>query len=137
VIFLPASRSPSDFPPLACCWTVFIVSNGASIVLEQAAASPEASVFFSPSVTAFDVDFFDVALGDVEAANGDGLIRPPRGMLLSTDLDEWTSLVMLNNLADAMAVCVERRNSESRNAALVIEEMIGLGISMVLGKGRA
>jgi hypothetical protein len=51
-IFLAASTKVKEVPPLTSCCTVLIVSNGANIVLEQAAANPEASVFFRPSVMA-------------------------------------------------------------------------------------
>eukprot|EP00984_Skeletonema_dohrnii_P021973 scaffold11092_cov66-Skeletonema_dohrnii-CCMP3373.AAC.1 len=47
-----ASSNPRDLPPETCCCTVLSVSNGASIVLEQAAARPEASVFLRPSAMA-------------------------------------------------------------------------------------
>jgi hypothetical protein len=43
-----------DFVPAEACWTVFIVSNGASIVLEHAAARPDARVLLSPSTIAED-----------------------------------------------------------------------------------
>ena len=39
---------------MTSCCTVFIVSNGANIVFEHAAANPEASVFLSPSARADD-----------------------------------------------------------------------------------
>jgi hypothetical protein len=49
-IIFPASISPMDFVPAEAC------SNGASIVLEHAAARPEARVLLSPSTIAEDDD---------------------------------------------------------------------------------
>lgn len=54
-IFLTACTSDNDIPPVTSCCTVFIVSNGANIVFEHAAANPEASVFLSPSARADDL----------------------------------------------------------------------------------
>jgi len=104
VMIRPASKRPNDFPPSTCCWTVFIVSNGASIVLEHAAAMPEASVFLSPSVTALDL--FGVAddVGDaLEAVGGAFFVRPPRGMFSAVFVDRCTtSFVIEKSLAEAM-----------------------------------
>jgi len=133
VICLPASRSPSDLPPATCCWTVFIVSNGASIVLEQAAARPEASVFLSPSVTAED-DFLGADVVVVEAVGDALLVRPPRGMWRTLGLAGWMPLplAMLNNLADAGTVREQRRNRESRSAAFILDKVIGLDMAQTL-----
>ena len=50
-----ASNIPRAFPPLlACCCIVLIVSNGANSALEQAAAIPEATEFFTPFIAALD-----------------------------------------------------------------------------------
>ena len=87
VILRPASSRPRDLPPSTCCWTVFSVSNGASIVLEQAAARPDASVFFRPSVMADDDDFVvvddDFAVVEDEAL----LVLPPPRMRCSRAVD--------------------------------------------------
>eukprot|EP00970_Alexandrium_tamarense_P006456 scaffold1102_cov195-Alexandrium_tamarense.AAC.30 len=80
ITFLAASISFKDVPPLTSCCTVFIVSNGANNVLEQAAASPDASVFLSPSMMAVLAGFVaDEALVVAAAA------LPPRGTLRTND----------------------------------------------------
>ncbi|KAL7467275.1 hypothetical protein ACHAXS_007523 [Conticribra weissflogii] len=82
-----ASTSPRDVPPSTCCWTVLSVSKGAKIVLEQAAAIPDASVFLSPSIMAvldadsnsdFDVDEYEDDFGLVEGNAIEDLHAPPR-----------------------------------------------------------
>mmetsp|Transcript_11760 Transcript_11760/g.22880 ORF Transcript_11760/g.22880 Transcript_11760/m.22880 type:complete len:167 (-) Transcript_11760:233-733(-) len=69
-----ASTSPRDVPPSTCCWTVLRVSKGAKMVLEQAAAIPEASVFLSPSTMAAleDVSTFDAGECEDEDEDKDG-----------------------------------------------------------------
>lgn len=90
-----------------------IVSKGANNVLEQAAARPEASVFFRPCVMAddFDNDFDEV---DCTAVVVDDDDRPPRG-IERTDVvkDFFCGLLcmlmlciisfLLNNLAETIA----------------------------------
>ena len=108
----PASKKPSDFPPSTCCWTVFIVSSGARSDLEQTAASPEASVFFSPAVTALD------SLPGAERtgkAVGDSLDRPPRRAL--TVAARLLSLAKMNNRPDNDADV--GRSNEMRFSALI------------------
>jgi hypothetical protein len=61
---LPASIIPMDFVPADACCTVLIVSNGASIVLEHAAARPDARVLLRPSTRADDDDVDDEGGGD-------------------------------------------------------------------------
>lgn len=108
------------------------MSNGANIVLEQAAARLEASVFLRPAVMALVVDFVDVV--DCEADDdGDDFVRPPRGMVLAcTVLDDGTTaallVVMLNNLAETKTDVSDesRRNSEKRRDTLILDEMVGL-----------
>ena len=58
VIIFVAWYNDIDDSVWTCCWTVFIVSKGASKVLEHAAARPDASVFFKPCVTALEDDDF-------------------------------------------------------------------------------
>ena len=137
MICLPASRSPSDLPPATCCWTVFIVSNGASIVLEQAAARPEASVFLSPSVTADDGFLGVVVVGAV--VEDALLVRPPRGMVRTSGLAGWMPLplAMLNDLADAGTVREQKRNRESRSAAFILEKILGLDMAQAVDPTKA
>mmetsp|Transcript_5762 Transcript_5762/g.12586 ORF Transcript_5762/g.12586 Transcript_5762/m.12586 type:complete len:164 (+) Transcript_5762:818-1309(+) len=132
LIIFPASMRPRDLSPTTFCWTVFMVSNGASIVLEHAAARPEARVFLSPSVTAVD-DFLVVDVVVVEADGDETRVRPPRGML-RTALDGLTmSWLMLNSLADERAGCDDRRSSESRSAALILDSFTRLNMAKTLG----
>jgi len=123
-----------------CCWTVFIVSKGARIVLEQAAARPEARVFLSPSVMAEDDAFCLVVVVTVDVEDALLATRPPRGMVFRMDDDDdddeeealtwvdgvaWSKallLVMLNNPADVKTVWDDRRKSEKR--IVVVEVLI-------------
>jgi len=126
VTCFPASSKPSDFSDVTCCWTVFIVSNGANIVLLHAAAKPEASVFFRPSVMAVDfvveaaaaVDFADDTV-ETEASD-DFVLPPPRGMLSTRVLGWCMSLLfkLMNNLADVKDVCNDMSSSARRRAIL-------------------
>ena len=114
VIIFVAWYNDIDDSVWTCCWTVFIVSNGASIVLEHAAARPDASVFFRPCFSA--VDDHELVLEDDHnfpvVVDDDFVVWPPaRGRFSVFAFDGWwmcTSLV--NNFADE--VC-ERRHSDA------------------------
>jgi len=93
------------------------VSKGANNVLEQAAARPEASVFFRPCVMAdFDDDDDDFDEVDCTAVVDDDDDRPPRGIERTDvvkDKDFFCGLLctlmlciisfLLNNFAETIA----------------------------------
>jgi len=97
------------------------VSNGASIVLEQAAARPEASVFLRPSVMAdvdeddeddttgccFDADFEDDVVVTFVTFT---LAHPPPPLGTCTKFDDDDAAVgsgMMENFANE--ICTERK----------------------------
>ena len=108
------------------------MSKGANNVLEQAAARPEASVFFRPCVMADDFDDdddFDEV--DCTAVVDDDDDRPPRG-IERTDVvkDFFCRLLcmlmlciisfLLNNFAETIAAWKHSSISDSINATVLI-----------------
>jgi len=118
VIILLASNIEIDESDWTCCCTVFNVSNGASIVLEHAAANPDASVFLRPCVIA--VDDFDVCFDVVVAVDVAAL--PPRGIARTDDLCGCTdtSFLFINNFADVPSICIDMSNIESRSIVFIL-----------------
>ena len=95
------------------------MSNGASIVLEQAAARPDASVFLRPSVRAEDEDDAAVGCLSVDAATvvAFALAHPPP---LGTVCKQC-------KFDDDLAheICTDRRNKYSANITITLREEAG------------